>query len=33
MRYASMNLCGKLGGIRKGLLEFSILKIIAADEV
>jgi PadR family transcriptional regulator PadR len=28
-----MNLDGKLGPIRKGLLEFLILKIIAADKV
>src|SRR6266536_2683492 len=28
-----MNIDGKLGGIRKGLLEFLILKIIAADKV
>jgi PadR family transcriptional regulator PadR len=28
-----MNLDGKFGNIRKGLLEFLILKIIAADKV
>ena len=28
-----MNIDGKLGGIRKGLLEFLILKIVAADKV
>lgn len=28
-----MNIDGKLGPIRKGLLEFLILKIIAADKV
>ncbi len=28
-----MHIDGKLGGIRKGLLEFLILKIISADKV
>ena len=28
-----MNIDGKLGNIRKGMLEFVILKIIAADKV
>ena len=28
-----MNIDGKLGNIRKGMLEFLILKIIAADKV
>ena len=28
-----MNIDGKLGNIRKGMLEFIILKIIAADKV
>jgi len=31
--FASMSIDGKLGPIRKGLLEFLILKIISADKV